>query len=151
MSYTVSQAGLELRKEMEGVILHPYKDSTGKPTIGIGSTFYEDGSPVTMDDDPITLDRAYQLLQYFDSKFILPTLENNVTVDLNQNQVDALADFIYNEGKGAFLGSHLLEAINSGAGEDVVRAEFAKWVYVDHEVSDWQVKRRKRESDLYFS
>ena len=151
MSYSLSQNGFDFLKEMEGIVLHPYRDKAGVPTIGIGTTFYEDGSPVTMDDDPITLDRAFQLVQYYFDKIISPTLEDRVTVDLNQNQVDALCSFIYNEGKGGFVGSHLLQAINNDSGEDAIRAEFGKWIYVNHQVDDWQVKRRKKEADLYFS
>jgi lysozyme len=43
---------------------------------------------------------------------ILSLLEKSVIPTLNQNQVDALCAFIYNVGKGAFLTSSLLSAIN---------------------------------------
>ena len=32
----INQAGLDLIRNAEGCVLHPYKDGAGKPTIGIG-------------------------------------------------------------------------------------------------------------------
>jgi GH24 family phage-related lysozyme (muramidase) len=47
----------------EGEVLHPYRDQRGKPTIGIGCTMYEDGTPVKMSDPAITHERALRLLR----------------------------------------------------------------------------------------
>ena len=57
----LSDNGFNLLGELEGIVLRPYKDSVGIPTIGIGSTYYEDGTKVKMNDKYITKERANQL------------------------------------------------------------------------------------------
>ena len=37
----ISEKGLGLIKEFEGLVLKPYKDAVGIPTIGYGNTYYE--------------------------------------------------------------------------------------------------------------
>jgi lysozyme len=87
----------------------------------------------------------------FMNHITIPTITQHVKVPLNQNQVDALADFIYNCGTGAFIGSHLLYAINNNLGQDAISKQFNAWIYVNHQKSDWQIKRRAEEVKLYFS
>ena len=70
---TMSAAGFAAWKAEEGtgptsvradgvVVHHPYVPTKGDvPTIGNGSTRYEDGTPVRMSDQPITRQRAEQL------------------------------------------------------------------------------------------
>ena len=53
-----SQEGIDFLMNEEGCVLHPYKDQVGISTIGIGNTYYEDGTRVKMTDAPITKDRA---------------------------------------------------------------------------------------------
>ena len=45
---------VSLIEKFEGFSSIPYICPAGKPTIGFGSTFYEDGTPVKMTDKPIT-------------------------------------------------------------------------------------------------
>ena len=40
----------------------PYLCPASVPTLGWGSTFYEDGAKVSLIDAPITRERAYELL-----------------------------------------------------------------------------------------
>lgn len=50
---------------LNGAGLHvPYLDSTGKPTIGFGSTRLKDNTIVTMNTPPITTEQAYELARY---------------------------------------------------------------------------------------
>ena len=70
---TMSAAGFATWQASEGtgptsvradgvVVHHPYIPTKGDvPTIGSGSTRYEDGTPVRMTDPPITRQRAEQL------------------------------------------------------------------------------------------
>lgn len=138
----------------EGVVLHPYLDKAGVPTIGIGSTFYEDGKKVKMSDPSISVERAKNLLEYN-----LRGYENEVdslAPNLNQNQFDAILSFTYNEGEGALRTSTLLKRIKTNSSEELIRDAFMMWVKVRNpktkqlETNDWQVKRRKGEADLYF-
>lgn len=145
-----SENGALFLKQWEGFIPHVYQNPGDVPTIGIGTTFYPDGKNVAFGDPDITLAQAEQYVEYYMNKLAIPIIQKVVTVPLTQNQVDALCSFIYNEGKGAFEGSHLLYQINNHGGA-LITAEFNKWVYVNHKISDWQVKRRAAEAKLYFS
>ena len=60
----ISNNGLNLIKEFEGLSLKPYLDVVNIPTIGYGNTFYEDGTKVTLKDRPITEERANELLEF---------------------------------------------------------------------------------------
>ena len=59
----LDKKGYDLIKEFEGLSLKPYKCSAGVPTIGYGSTYYENGIKVQMSDVPITGARAEILLK----------------------------------------------------------------------------------------
>lgn len=74
-------------------------------------------------------------------------------MDLNQNQVDALASFTYNVGKFGFAKSSLLTALNSKLliTEDL----FTRWnkVRIDGKLveSNGLTDRRKKEYKLFIS
>ena len=53
---------VSLIEKFEGFSSTRYICPAGKATIGIGSTFYEDGTPVKMTDKPITKERARELV-----------------------------------------------------------------------------------------
>lgn len=151
----IDQSGIDLMKSMEGCILHPYLDKAGIATIGIGSTYYENGSKVKISDPSITLDRAISLF-----KHTLITYERAVDSytrdDINQNMFNALVDFTYNEGTGALKSSTLLKKVNVNPNDPNIRVEFMKWVKVRNphthelETDDWQVKRRGLDANMYF-
>lgn len=81
------------------------------------------------------------------------TVNIGVTVPLNQNQYDALVDFVYNIGSGNFMNSTLLKKINSKAPKSQIRHEFNRWIYnttpEGKVVVPALVKRRKYEADLF--
>ena len=85
----LSDYGIKFLMSNEGVILHPYLDTKGIPTIGVGNTFYEDGSKVKMTDPPITKERAMELFKYILKNYEL-AVYSNTRDDINQNQFDAL-------------------------------------------------------------
>ncbi len=142
----ISDNGMNFLIKEEGVILHPYKDSKGIPTIGIGSTIYPDGKSVKMSDPPITLDRAKEICEFHLQKRVYPYLAK-VTLFLTQNQIDALCSFIYNIGGDGFSGSTLLKKINSGASCDEIKAQFLRWKNAGGKPI--LLNRRIRESNLY--
>jgi len=143
-----------LVREQEGCVLHPYLDQAGVPTIGIGTTRYPNGKHVTMNDSPITLEQANDYLEH-DSVAAANAVNEFVKSDINQNQFDALVDFAYNAGTGALHSSTLLKLINVNPTDRAIPAAFAMWnkIHVDGklQVSSGLTKRRKAESDLYFS
>ena len=142
--------GINLITSNEGLILHPYLDVAGVPTIGYGTTFYPGGKRVTMKDPVITKLQAIQYIQN-----ALTSFENDINhfvrSKINQNQFDSLADFTYNEGSGHFKSSTLLQKINANPNDPTITHEFLKWVYADGKVSTDLVRRRTQESKLYFT
>ena len=53
---------LAIVRRFEGFRASPYLCPAGVPTIGYGSTRYEDGSKVSLTDPPITQERADQIM-----------------------------------------------------------------------------------------
>ena len=141
--------GLGLITKWEGLKLIPYLCSAKVATIGFGSTYYENGTRVTMNDAPITKERALELF-----KNTLSTYERGVdsfTVDtINQNQFDALTSFAYNLGTQALKGSTLLKKVNNNPNDPTIANEFAKWTRAGGVVLKGLVSRRKAEAELYF-
>ena len=129
----------------EGVVLKPYLDTKGIPTIGVGNTFYEDGSKVKMTDPPITEKRAMELFRWILKQYEL-AVYSNTRDDINQNQFDALVSFTYNVGVTAFKNSTLLKRINANASQQSITNAFMMWNKPKEIIG-----RRKREVELYFS
>lgn len=77
--------GIELIKSFEGCMLKAYKCSANKTTIGYRNTFYEDGTPVKLEDE-ITTERAQELLKSILEKFE-KTVKAKIKVPLNQKPV----------------------------------------------------------------
>lgn len=150
----ISNNGLELIAELEGCILHPYKDSLGIPTIGIGATHYQDGKSVTMSDPAITKEQAYYLLKFW-AKNKVHGVSNIITSEVNQNQFDSLVSFCYNGGVGMLQKSHLLVLVNENPNNPSIADEFRKFVY-GHDAHGQAimikglVNRREKEIALYF-
>lgn len=146
----ISNNGISLIKQFEGLSLKPYLDAINVPTIGYGSTYYRDNKKVTMNDKPITEDEANSLLAYIANKDFGSFINKVVKVELNQNQFDALVSFAYNLGNGNLQNSTLLKKLNSG---DFIGAsnEFIKWNKAGGKELAGLTKRREREKKLFLS
>jgi lysozyme len=136
-----------LLEPAEGFSPGPYQHPGDRPTIGYGSTFYANGTPVTMQDKPITKQQAAILVlatlgQYEDC------VNKYVKVKLNQNQFDALVDFCYNEGNEKFINSTLLKKLNAGDFSGAA-LEIDKWIYAAGRIEQGLVTRRKNERLLF--
>jgi lysozyme len=145
----VSTKGLQLIKSYEGCKLKAYQHKGDVPTIGFGSTFYEDGSKVKLGDQ-ITQERADALFKIILSDFERG-VENRVTSTLTQNQFDALVSFAYNVGLGALGKSTLLKKVNKNPGDPTIGLEFEKWIAKGSIFEIGLRKRRRAESDHYFT
>ena len=141
----ISDNGLKFLMNNEGVVLKPYLDTKGIPTIGVGNTFYEDGSKVKMTDPPITEKRAMELFRWILKQYEL-AVYSNTRDDINQNQFDSLVSFTYNVGVTAFKNSTLLKRINTNASQQSIINAFMMWNKPKEIIG-----RRKREVELYFS
>ena len=91
----------------------PYDDGAGNATIGYGHLIRkgEDYS------GGITQAEADALFRQDVERVVNPALDR-ITIDLTQNQVDALGSFIFNVGTGGFLKS-ILPHVNAGEQEGV--------------------------------
>ena len=69
-TWTASEGDGPTSARADGVVVHhPYIPTAGDvPTIGHGSTRYEDGTPVRLTDAPITRQRAQQLARNLHSE-----------------------------------------------------------------------------------
>ena len=134
---------INLIKEFEGCKLEAYLDSVGVATIGIGST-----RGVKL-GQKITLQQANELL-IKDMAFAENTVNRLVKSKINQNQFDALVSFVFNLGEGNFGKSTLLRKINNNPNDISIRQEFNKWVNAGGKPLNGLVRRRAKESELYF-
>lgn len=145
-----SQNCIDLIKKFEGLFLKSYLCPAGVPTIGYGSTMWNDGKKVVL-GQKITLEGAEILLMW--------ELKNKANalhrLNLNQNQFDALMSFIYNIGISAFLNSTLFKKALVNQNDETIRNEFMRWnkakVNGKMIVLKGLNNRRIAESNLYFT
>lgn len=141
-------AGIAFLIQEEGIRLKPYLDSAGIPTIGIGNTYYEDGTRVKMSDPAITEMRAISLF-----KTVLKPYETTVWSvtrdDINQHQFNALTSLSYNIGVPGFKGSTVLRLVNKNPNDPAIGKAFEMWKNAGGKPV--LLGRRKREVKMYFS
>lgn len=157
----IGRSALELIRVYEGFIPHTYDDKDpqavritqenkntvkGVLTIGYGTTDPAYAFPGNI----IGRDDADKLLLKHLNENVLPTIRRQVTVPLDQNQMDALASFIYNVGSGNFNTSTLLKRLNVGDYHGAA-TQFLRWVYDDGKKLRGLVRRRKAERDVFLS
>ena len=140
----ISLNGLALIKKFEGLRLKIYGDALGLATIGYGHLI----QPGENFDKGITLERAEQLLGADASK-ASESVNDLVKVPINQNQFDALVDFVFNLGPNNFSESTLLKELNSGNYVDAAN-QFKRWVYAGNHVMSQLIARREAEQALFW-
>ncbi|WP_282266506.1 lysozyme [Stenotrophomonas sp. PS02298] len=93
----------------DGQVVHkPYIPTKGDvPTIGHGSTRYEDGTPVRLSDAPITRARAQQLARNLHSEEEARFKASIPGVSLTQGEYDLYIDFIGQYGIGNWRSSSM--------------------------------------------
>lgn len=139
---TYSGTGLVLTEQFEGLRLSAYQDQVGVWTIGYGHT----GNDVTP-DLTITQAQAEQLLQQ-DVASACSCVNNNVAVQLSQDEFNALVDFVFNLGAGAFEGSTLLRDLNAGNFSGAA-TQFDAWDHAGGAVVAGLLRRRQAETALF--
>lgn len=145
---TISNRGIALIKEFEGLYLDAYICPAGKNTIGYGTVMYRDTGEVVRLGDTITEEEADKLLKLDIKDKYEKYIREYVKVDITQNQYDALVSFVYNVGGGAFSESTLLKKLNKGDYEGASE-EFERWVYGGGVRLKGLVRRRKAEKELF--
>jgi lysozyme len=144
-----NQKGIDLMHEFESCRLESYLCPAKVWTIGWGNTFYADGTPVKQ-GERISQEQANRLFGVILSKFESQVYKS-VKPMINSNQFSALVCFTYNVGIGNFLKSTLLKKVNLNPNDPTIRDEFMKWNKSGGVILNGLTRRRKSESDLYFS
>jgi lysozyme len=122
---TLSAAGLSAWKASEGdgpvavrdgVEVHlPYVPTKGDvPTIGHGSTRYEDGTPVSLTDEPIPRQRAVELARNLHREEERRFQASLPGVELHQEEFDLYLDFTGQYGIGNWRNSSMRKHLLSG-------------------------------------
>src|SRR5258706_5105660 len=140
MTMKISEAGLEVIMDNEGLRLEAYQDIVGVWTIGFGHTGAEVKPGII-----IKLEAAKGLL-LSDVETSEKCVNNCVSGVITQGQFDALCSFVFNLGCSALRNSTLLRKLNDG--DDVGAAEqFMHWNHAGGKVVagfDPREKRKKR-------
>lgn len=147
----ISNKGLSLIKEFEGLRLNAYLCSAGVPTIGYGSTFYPNGGKVKMGDKLNDEKEAEFLLHKTVERF-----ENGVNrlldkTSVTQSQFDALVSFAFNLGLGNLEKSTLLRKVKTNPNDPSIADEFLRWNKAGGKVLAGLTRRREAEAKLYFA
>jgi lysozyme len=135
MSNRALIAGLSLSAAgLVGVLVHEgYTDRAvipvpgDRPTVGFGSTFRDDGSPVRMGDTitpPQAVARTLAHIQKDETR-----LKQCVTAPLYQAEYDLLVDFSYQYGAVATCNSTLVRLINQRQYAQACE-QYARWRFV---------------------
>jgi lysozyme len=142
----VDAAGRAFLTKEEGEVLHSYKDTGGRYTIGVGHLLVRGGP-----DQVITHEQSQTLLSADLARFEA-AVNRMVTRPINQHQFNALTSFTFNLGEGALAKSTLLRLVNAGSTDAVAIANaFKLWQNVNGK-PDADIKaRRLREAALYLT
>ena len=146
----ISQAGLDLIKSFEGYLdrlpdgsCRAYLCPAKVWTIGWGCTAgVTEGLIWTKDEAEKGL--RTELIKHENH------VKRLVTVEINQNEFDALTSFCYNVGAGALAKSTLLRCLNKNDRAGAARG-FALWNKGGGKVLPGLVIRRQREATLFLS
>lgn len=148
----MTEEGKFLIRKYEGCSLIAYKCPAGKWTIGYGSTFYADGSPVKEGDkiDFATANKMFEKVVESFEKEVRFLLGSTLCCTLPAKAIDALVSFAYNVGTGAFSKSTLLRKIKADKNDfEGIEKEFMKWTKGGGKVFKGLERRRAEESKMY--
>ena len=136
-----SEEGLALIKKFEGCELEAYQCSAGVWTIGYGHT------KDVKESDVWSQDHAEHMLEVELHEYE-SYINKYVTVNLSQNQFDALVSWVYNLGPANLKASTMLKVLNSGKYEDVP-AQMKRWNKAGGKVLEGLIRRREAEACLF--
>jgi lysozyme len=137
----ISAEGKALIKKFEGCKLDSYRCSANVATIGYGHT------KDVIDGDSCTQDEAGQMLADDLAEFE-GYVDKLVTVDLEQNQFDALVAWTFNLGPTNLKSSTMLKELNAG-NYAKVPSEMKRWNKAGGKTLDGLIRRREAESLLW--
>lgn len=136
----------DLIKKFEGFRAAPYLCPAGVPTIGWGSTHYENGEPVKIGDPPISVERADRMLELYVVRTRVRIRAK--VLGLSGVRMEALESFAYNLGTGALFGSTLFRRVKA-RDHRAAALQFPRWVYARGRKLRGLVRRREAEKGRY--
>lgn len=122
----LNSIGYKELHQREGLRLKPYLDTKGVPTIAMGNTYYLDGTKVTMQDRPLTIEEAGNLATVTADKFSFQ-VDSLLKSKVNQNQFNALVSLAYNIGITGFRNSTVLRKVNINPNDPTIKEAFLMW------------------------
>lgn len=145
MNKKTGVSGKSIIKEFEGFRATAYLCPAGVWTVGYGTTrisgkLVKKGTKVTTEEADVLLEE--------DLKTFEDGVNRLVSVELTQNQFDALVSFVYNLGVGSLQKSTLLKRVNAGLFEEAAD-EFLKWDKANGKKLPGLTRRRKAECELF--
>ena len=138
----------EMCKRFEGFRSKPYLCPAGVATLGFGSTFYANGTRVTLQDPPMSQEEAHALLMIELEHTYLPgVLRNCPGLITDVRRCNAIVDFAYNLGTGRLQTSTLKRKINANDWEGA-KEQLMLWTKGGGKVLPGLLKRRTAECAL---
>lgn len=141
------ELALQLCIKHEGFSAEPYLCPAGVATIGYGLTRYSNGRKVTMNDAPISKEKALDETRNLLNGFQFAVLQYCPDIK-STGLLAACTDLAYNIGATAFSGSTLRKVINSGGSKEQIAAQFRRWNKGGGRVLKGLVTRREDEIAL---
>ena len=138
----VSPTLIEFTKQVEEFRPKAYQDSAGIWTVGYGEAYVPPDSVRTPEQAA-----AFVIAKMAKVEWIIKSF---VSVALNQNQLDALCDFVYNVGDAAFHGSTLRAYVNA-SNFSAAANEFLVWTRSGNVHPPGLLKRRKAERFIFLA
>jgi len=137
-----------LIKRFEGWRSKPYLCSANVPTIGWGSTMYENGDRVTLDDPEISKERGQELFELDAERFLLQVYKACPVLTKHQNKAAAILSWTYNLGPARLRSSTMRTRINQEQWGEAVQ-ELKRWNLAAGKVTKGLVLRREAEATLF--
>ena len=139
-----------LIKKFEGWRSKPYLCSANVPTIGWGSTMYENGDKVTLDDPEITKERGQELFELDAERFLLQVYKACPVLTKHDNKAAAILSWTYNLGPARLRSSTMRTRINQERWEEAAQ-ELKRWNLAAGKVTRGLILRREAEASLFLS
>jgi lysozyme len=137
-----------LCRRFEGFRAKPYICPAGYPTIGYGTVWKPDGTRVTMDDAPVSVELANEwLVSELRTNYMAGVLKASPRLIANPRALAAMTDFAYNLGVARYRASTLRKRVNEDDFEGA-KVELQKWIRGGGKVLPGLVRRRQAEAAL---
>ncbi len=137
-----------LCRRFEGFRAKPYICPAGYPTIGYGTVWKPDGTRVTMDDAPVSVELANEwLVSELRTNYMAGVLKASPRLIANPRALAAMTDFAYNLGVARYRASTLRKRVNEDDFEGA-KVELKKWIRGGGKVLPGLVRRRQAEAAL---